>query len=107
MKGRDCILRCVLGEPVQPDCIDRLLTTGVRPYRPPELLFGTRDYDPYAVDMWSIGCVLAEFYTPFQFNDETRRKERQTLFNAPSELGELYSLFTFHIHRLYGVLIEP
>lgn len=36
----------------------------IRPYRAPELLFGARSYDPYAVDLWSLGATLAEFYTP-------------------------------------------
>ena len=30
-----------------------------RPYRSPELLMGSRSYDG-AVDMWAVGCVLAE-----------------------------------------------
>ncbi|KAJ3930932.1 MAG: kinase-like domain-containing protein [Lentinula lateritia] len=34
------------------------------PYRAPELLFGTRSYDAYAIDLWSIGAVFAEFFTP-------------------------------------------
>eukprot|EP01035_Chromulina_nebulosa_P020652 gene20652-26776_t len=28
-------------------------------YKPPELLLGSHQYD-YSVDMWSVGCVLAE-----------------------------------------------
>ncbi|THV00549.1 kinase-like protein [Dendrothele bispora CBS 962.96] len=35
------------------------------PYRAPELLLGTRDYDASAVDLWSLGCVFAEFFMPF------------------------------------------
>ncbi|TFK96934.1 kinase-like domain-containing protein [Pterulicium gracile] len=35
-------------------------------YRAPELLFGTRAYDPFAVDLWSAGCLLAEFFTPLK-----------------------------------------
>ncbi|KAH7878729.1 kinase-like domain-containing protein [Lentinula edodes] len=34
------------------------------PYRAPELLFGTRSYDAYAIDLWSLGAVFAEFFTP-------------------------------------------
>ncbi|KAJ3773548.1 kinase-like domain-containing protein [Lentinula raphanica] len=33
------------------------------PYRAPELLFGTRSYDAYAIDMWSLGAMFAEFFT--------------------------------------------
>lgn len=28
-------------------------------YRPPELLIGKQDYDK-SIDIWSIGCVMAE-----------------------------------------------
>ncbi|KAG0697735.1 kinase-like protein [Suillus ampliporus] len=33
------------------------------PYRAPELLFGPRNYDPFAVDSWSLGATFAEFFT--------------------------------------------
>lgn len=35
-------------------------------YRPPELLFGAKQYSP-AVDMWSIGCILAELLLRMPF----------------------------------------
>lgn len=31
-------------------------------YRPPEIILGSEDY-LLGVDMWSMGCILAEFYT--------------------------------------------
>lgn len=31
-------------------------------YRPPELLLGDTNYGS-AVDMWSVGCIMAEFWT--------------------------------------------
>lgn len=31
-------------------------------YRPPELLLGERNYGP-AVDIWGIGCIMAEMWT--------------------------------------------
>lgn len=31
-------------------------------YRPPELLLGDRNYGP-AVDMWGVGCIMAEMWT--------------------------------------------
>ncbi|TYJ58997.1 hypothetical protein B9479_000436 [Cryptococcus floricola] len=34
-------------------------------YRAPELLFSPLRYDPYAVDMWSAGCIIAQFFRPF------------------------------------------
>ncbi|KAG1879663.1 kinase-like domain-containing protein [Suillus tomentosus] len=33
------------------------------PYRAPELLFGPRNYDPFAIDSWSLGATFAEFFT--------------------------------------------
>lgn len=46
---------------------------GYRAYRPPELLFGTRTYDPFVIDRWSFGATLASFFTPLRLispNDE-------------------------------------
>ncbi|KAH8825649.1 kinase-like domain-containing protein [Flagelloscypha sp. PMI_526] len=40
------------------------------PYRAPELLFGTRTYDAYAIDLWSLGCLIAEFYTPLSLESD-------------------------------------
>lgn len=31
-------------------------------YRPPELLLGERDYGP-GIDMWGVGCIMAEMWT--------------------------------------------
>ncbi|KAJ7083356.1 CMGC/CDK protein kinase, partial [Mycena belliarum] len=39
-------------------------------YRAPELLFGTREYDATAIDIWSVGTVLAEFFSPFRLSCE-------------------------------------
>ena len=35
-------------------------------YRSPELFLGTKDYD-YAVDMWSVGCIMGELLTKAHF----------------------------------------
>nr|VWP02446.1 N/A [Ganoderma boninense] len=43
-------------------CFD--VATG--PYRAPELLFGARDYNACAIDLWSMGAILAEFFTPLR-----------------------------------------
>uniref|UniRef100_A0A0A9X2L5 Cyclin-dependent kinase C-3 n=1 Tax=Lygus hesperus TaxID=30085 RepID=A0A0A9X2L5_LYGHE len=42
---------------------DRNLTPGIinLAYRPPEMLLGSRRYDE-KVDIWSIGCLLAQFF---------------------------------------------
>ncbi|GJE97816.1 kinase-like protein [Phanerochaete sordida] len=37
------------------------------PYRAPETIFGPTDYDPYAVDLWSLGALAAEFFTALRF----------------------------------------
>ncbi|KAG1748815.1 kinase-like protein, partial [Suillus occidentalis] len=34
------------------------------PYRAPELLFGPRNYNAFAIDSWSLGATFAEFFTP-------------------------------------------
>jgi len=36
------------------------------PYRAPELLFGPRSYDPFAIDLWGLGATLAQFFTPLR-----------------------------------------
>lgn len=36
---------------------------GSGPYRAPELLFGARNYDATACDLWALGATFAEFFT--------------------------------------------
>lgn len=38
-----------------------------RPYRAPETLFGARGYNPFELDLWSLGATVAEFFTPLRF----------------------------------------
>ncbi len=49
-------------------------------YRPPELLFGAREYGS-AVDMWSVGCIFAELML------------RTPLFKGTSEIDQLGKYF--------------
>ena len=58
---------------------NRLMTDYVatRWYRPPELLLGKDDYDK-SIDIWSVGCVLAEMI------------DGQPLFSGENDLDQLY-----------------
>ncbi|XP_024007627.1 cyclin-dependent kinase G1 isoform X2 [Eutrema salsugineum] len=49
-------------------------------YRPPELLLGAKEYST-AVDMWSIGCIMAELLS------------QKPLFPGKSELDQLQKIF--------------
>jgi serine/threonine protein kinase len=55
-----CEIRNVMqsgrGAPKLEDCLTALAS---RYYRAPELIFGATDYSP-AIDVWSVGCVMAE-----------------------------------------------
>lgn len=57
-------------------------TPGVvtRWYRPPELLLGDRHYGP-AVDIWGVGCIIAELFV------------KEPLFQGSSELHQLTLIF--------------
>jgi serine/threonine protein kinase len=49
-------------------------------YRPPEVLLGSTDYGP-AVDMWSVGCILAELLT------------RKPIFRGKNEVEQVALIF--------------
>ncbi|KAI0347611.1 kinase-like protein [Trametopsis cervina] len=57
------------------------------PYRAPETIFGAEDYDPYAVDIWSLGATVAEFFTPIRFiaDDDDRSEESDDGSEAPEQ----------------------
>ncbi|KAI0782483.1 kinase-like domain-containing protein [Irpex lacteus] len=40
------------------------------PYRAPETIFSATDYDPFALDLWSLGATFAEFFTSLRFIPE-------------------------------------
>lgn len=46
------------------------------PYRAPELLFGTRTYDPFAIDLWSLGATFAEFFMPLRLCSDEEEEEQ-------------------------------
>jgi serine/threonine protein kinase len=49
-------------------------------YRPPEVFYGDTNYD-YSLDMWSIGCILAEMIL------------REPIFKGRSELDVMYKIY--------------
>lgn len=49
-------------------------------YRPPELLLGATAYGP-AVDIWSVGCIMLEFFTG------------KAIFNGTDEVTQLDSIY--------------
>ena len=64
----------------------KITDVGTTSYRPPELLFGYREYDS-SLDMWAAGCTIAEMMVP----------EHQQLFDSGplgSELGLIKSIFS-------------
>jgi serine/threonine protein kinase len=64
------------------DTTERPLSKGVATiyYRPPEIFFGDNNYS-YSVDMWAIGCILAELIL------------REPLFKGRSELDVISKIF--------------
>lgn len=62
--------------------VNKTMTTQVvtRWYRPPELLLGCRNY-AFSVDMWSVGCVMAEMFL------------RVPLFAGESDIQQLDLIF--------------
>ncbi|CAD8104320.1 unnamed protein product [Paramecium primaurelia] len=51
-----------------------------RSYQAPEILFGSQNYS-YAVDMWSVGCILFEMLTgQVMYNKETKQDQIQSIF---------------------------
>jgi len=82
-------------------------------YRAPELILGTKTYTP-AIDMWSVGCIFAEFITKeplMQGQSEIDQLDKMCkLLGAPTEdswptLKELPSAKTFNFNsRLTGDL---
>ncbi|KAK2858413.1 hypothetical protein FQN49_004759 [Arthroderma sp. PD_2] len=66
---------------------EKITDVGTTCYRPPEVLFGAKDYDP-SLDLWAAGCVVAE---------AINLPAHKTLFDAGelgSELALIHSIFT-------------
>jgi cyclin-dependent kinase 8/11 len=55
-------------------------------YRAPELLFGPRNYDAFAIDSWSLGTTFAEFFTSVRlFNPEDYDFEDDEQFDSDDD----------------------
>jgi serine/threonine protein kinase len=70
-----------------------------RPYRAPELLFGTRSYDPFAIDLWSFGATFAEFFTPLRLLDS----DISALDEENSDVEEFQPPRPFFVARNVGL----
>jgi cyclin-dependent kinase len=74
------------GDPEAEPATEKIIDVGTTSYRPPELLFGSRDYGT-SLDLWAAGCVVAEAIDP---------SHRQLFDSGPlgSELALIQSIFT-------------
>lgn len=55
-------------------------------YRAPELLLGTKEYST-AIDMWSVGCIMAELLAKEPlFNGKTEFEQLDKVFNLSYDL---------------------
>jgi serine/threonine protein kinase len=74
---------------MQKDCSNGL--DRYRWYRAPELLFGARIYGP-GVDVWAVGCVLAEILQrlPFLAGETGISNHKQTSFQNRTKQRLMY-----------------
>ncbi|KAF9412202.1 hypothetical protein HW555_009225 [Spodoptera exigua] len=49
-------------------------------YRPPELLLGERNYGP-PIDMWGVGCIMAEMWIPTPIMQGSTEQQQLTLIS--------------------------
>ena len=73
------------GDETSESAHEKITDVGTTAYRPPELLFGYREYG-YELDLWATGCVVAECFS----------EKKSTLFDPGplgSELGLIKSIF--------------
>ncbi|CAN8101848.1 unnamed protein product [Discula destructiva] len=66
----------------------KILDIGTGPYRAPEVLFGNKAYGT-AVDMWAVGCMLAECARP----SPTPLFESRPVHEDGNQLGLILSIF--------------
>lgn len=58
------------------------------PYRAPELLFGPRTYDAFAIDSWSLGATFAEFFTSVRLFSRLDDEDFGFESDGQSDLGD-------------------
>ncbi|KAJ7508421.1 kinase-like domain-containing protein [Mycena galericulata] len=66
--------------PEDPDRMYFEVSTGA--YRAPELLFGTRVYDAAAIDLWSLGAVLAEMFSALRLCSDDDDIDEEPVYSA-------------------------
>ena len=64
---------------IMSQCMSHQVST--RWYRSPELLYGSETYD-HGVDMWSLGCIIAEIYL------------QEPVFAADSDIAQLFMVIS-------------
>lgn len=55
------------------------------PYRAPELLFGPRSYDAFAIDYWSLGVTFSEFFTALRLRSDEEEEVMDAFLTSDSE----------------------
>jgi serine/threonine protein kinase len=49
----------------------------IRRWRAPELLFSPTTYDAFALDLWAIGVVITDMFTPVPIADSEEEEEEE------------------------------
>lgn len=63
--------------------------------RAPELLLGTKEYST-AIDMWSVGCIMAELLAKEPlFNGKTEFEQLDKVFRLTCDFASLQLLYFF------------
>lgn len=78
-------------------------------YRAPEIILGSEDY-LLGVDMWSMGCIFAEFYTlkpVFQVRNEFEALDRAfTILGTPNKEHSAHLLDLSRLREKFPQLLQ-
>ncbi|KAG8219241.1 kinase-like protein [Butyriboletus roseoflavus] len=58
------------------------------PYRAPELLFGPRTYNAFAIDAWSLGVTFSEFFTSLRLQTDEDEDDEDLSFRRPEHTSD-------------------